>query len=150
MIPQQAVHRKLGDYEDEEEKKDTTAAAAAATAEAGTDATTEAATDAGIDAATPGPSQSKKTKKAKKTVKPTLKTTYKRDEEFRDQLHLFIALPYAPSADVKDIYQELRAMQDLHPKLEKYLDNYFEPTWICNGDGNSGRYSVESWNVHEM
>ena len=118
MIPQQAGHHKLGDFDEEEE---TTAPIA-------------------------GPSRPKK----KKTAKPTLKTTYRRDELFRDQFHLFLALAYVPSADVKAVYEELRAMKDLHPKLKKYLDIYFKPTWICNSSGNSGRYSVESWNVHEM
>ena len=120
MIPQQAGHHKLGDFDEEEETTGTAAIA--------------------------GPSRPKK----KKTAKPTLKTTYRRDELFRDQFHLFLALAYVPCADVKAVYEELRAMKDLHPKLKKYLDNYFKPTWICNSSGNSGRYSVESWNVHEM
>ena len=99
-----------------------------------------------VESAPPPPKKNKK-----KTKKPTLKTVFRRDENFRDQWKLFIALAYVPADDVRDVFFQLYNMDDLHPQLKKYLDKYFKTTYICNAKNRgNGRYPVESWNIHEM
>ena len=77
-----------------------------------------------------------------------LRQQFDQDEEIRKCVQQLIALPFVPTADVIDVFDQLSADAPEGRAIDSLFD-YVERTFI-RGRRGPARYGVEVWNVYEL